>query len=141
MSSLKTDVAPSNSIGHPVGASKPKKPKRFRAPPIPLTSRQWLLTALWGATVFEYICDRLNVEPVNDSEKREEVQAELDSRAFHAYNLSREQIELILDDLHLVQNARRITEEYMVLYLKNTLSWKKLLSYRRNVTWNGLSTI
>ncbi|NGM69177.1 hypothetical protein G6M89_09185 [Natronolimnobius sp. AArcel1] len=66
---------------------------------------------------FEEMRDRLGIDAVTDPDKREEIQAELDAGAFHAYGFDRGQVEFILDDFHMVQNPRRMTDEYLDLVL------------------------
>ncbi len=61
---------------------------------------------------------RLEIDAATDSDEREEVQAELDAGAFHAYGLNREQTEFILEDFYTVQNPRRMTDEYFDLVLE-----------------------
>jgi hypothetical protein len=68
---------------------------------------------------FEEMRDRLGgVEPVIDMEERREVQAELDSAAFHAYGLDREQTAFVLDDFHQVQNPRLMNDAYFEMVLE-----------------------
>jgi len=68
---------------------------------------------------FAEMRDRLGgIEPATESEEREEVQAELDAAAFHAYELDREQTEFILDDFYQVNNPRRMTDGYFSLVLE-----------------------
>ncbi|UWG49143.1 Type II restriction enzyme, methylase subunit (plasmid) [Halanaeroarchaeum sp. HSR-CO] len=68
---------------------------------------------------FEEMRDRLGgLSPATDPDEREEIQAELDAAAFHAYGLGRQQTEFILDDFYQVQNPRRMTDEYLDLVLE-----------------------
>lgn len=55
------------------------------------------------------------LDPATDPDEREEVQAELDAAAFHAYGLDQEQTQFILDDFHRVRDPRRMTEAYFDL--------------------------
>ncbi|WP_312908199.1 Eco57I restriction-modification methylase domain-containing protein [Natronosalvus caseinilyticus] len=52
------------------------------------------------------------VESATDPQKRNEIQAEIDAAAFHAYGLDRRETQFILDDFHRVSNPRIMTEEY-----------------------------
>jgi len=63
------------------------------------------------------------IDPAMNPDEREEVQAELDAAAFHAYGLDREQTKFILDDFYQVNNPRRMTDEYFELVLEK---YKKL---------------
>ncbi|WIV67528.1 Eco57I restriction-modification methylase domain-containing protein [Natrialbaceae archaeon AArc-T1-2] len=67
---------------------------------------------------FAEMRDRLGIEAATDPDEREEIQAELDAGAFHAYGLDREQTAFALDDFHTVQNPRRMTDEYLDLVLE-----------------------
>ncbi|WP_342810557.1 hypothetical protein [Natronosalvus hydrolyticus] len=67
---------------------------------------------------FEEMRERLGIDVVTDPDEREEVHAELDAGAFHAYGLDREQTKFVLDDFHRVQNPRRMTEEYFEMVLE-----------------------
>jgi hypothetical protein len=68
---------------------------------------------------FKEMRDRLGgIEPANDIDEREQVQAELDAASFHAYGLNREQTEFILDDFYQVNNPRMMTDEYFDLVLE-----------------------
>ena len=58
------------------------------------------------------------VDPATEPGEREQVQAELDAAAFHAYGLDREQTAFVLDDFHQVQNPRRMTDDYLDLVLE-----------------------
>ena len=58
------------------------------------------------------------VDPATEPGEREQVQAELDATAFHAYGLDREQTAFVLDDFHQVQNPRRMTDDYLDLVLE-----------------------
>ena len=66
---------------------------------------------------FEGLRDRLGIDAVTLEEEREQIQAEIDAAAFHAYGLSHDQVAFILDDFHTVQNPRRMTDEYFELVL------------------------
>jgi len=44
--------------------------------------------------------------------ERNELQAEIDAAAFHAYGLERREVQYILDDFHRVHSPRIMTEEY-----------------------------
>lgn len=61
---------------------------------------------------FEDIADRLDIDPVTDSEGRQELQAEIDAMMFCAYGFNRTETEFILDDFHRVRSPRVMTEEY-----------------------------
>ena len=61
--------------------------------------------------------DSLGIEAATADAERKRIQAELDAGAFHAYGLTREQTKFILDDFYMVQNPRRMTEEYFELVL------------------------
>ncbi|MFC6954932.1 Eco57I restriction-modification methylase domain-containing protein [Halorubellus litoreus] len=52
------------------------------------------------------------INPATNTEERRDVQAELDAAAFHAYELSRQEVEYILNDFHRVSNPRIMTEDY-----------------------------
>jgi hypothetical protein len=56
--------------------------------------------------------ERLDVEPATTESERREIQAEIDAAAFHAYGLSREETEFVLDDFHRVQNPRVMDDAY-----------------------------
>ncbi|MFA9503242.1 Eco57I restriction-modification methylase domain-containing protein [Natrinema sp. H-ect1] len=67
---------------------------------------------------FAEMRDRLNTDAVTEPDERENLQAELDAGAFHAYGLDRNQTEFILEDFDTVQNPRRMTDEYLSLVLE-----------------------
>ncbi|WP_424019054.1 Eco57I restriction-modification methylase domain-containing protein [Halorientalis pallida] len=68
---------------------------------------------------FEEMRKRLGgIEPATKDEERQEIQAELDAAAFHAYGLTREKTEFVLDDFYQVQNPRMMTDEYFDLVLE-----------------------
>ncbi len=68
---------------------------------------------------FEEMRDRLgNIEPAINQPERNEIQAEIDAAAFHAYGLNRGEVEFILDDFHRVSNPRVMTENYFENVLK-----------------------
>ncbi|QLD89198.1 hypothetical protein HWV07_09195 [Natronomonas salina] len=68
---------------------------------------------------FEEMRTRLGgIEPATAPGERERLQAEIDAASFHAYELSREQTEFILEDFHQVRSPRRMTEEYFDLVLE-----------------------
>jgi len=57
--------------------------------------------------------DRLGgINPVTDEQERRELQAEIDAAAFHAYGLSRRDVEFILNDFHRVSDPRIMTDAY-----------------------------
>jgi hypothetical protein len=56
--------------------------------------------------------ERLDVEPATAESERRELQAEIDAAAFHAYGLSKEETELVLDDFHRVENPRVMDDDY-----------------------------
>jgi hypothetical protein len=58
------------------------------------------------------------VDPATEPGEREQVQAELDAGAFHAYGLDQEQVRFILDDFYQVNSPRRMTNEYLEFVLK-----------------------
>jgi type I restriction-modification system DNA methylase subunit len=55
------------------------------------------------------------IDPATDEDERRELQAEIDAAAFHAYGLSHEETQFILDDFHRVRTPRLMTEEYFDL--------------------------
>lgn len=67
---------------------------------------------------FEEMRERLGIEPATDPDERQEIQAELDAGAFHAYELDREQTAFVLDDFHQVEDPRMMTDEYFELVLE-----------------------
>ncbi|WP_135851111.1 Eco57I restriction-modification methylase domain-containing protein [Halorussus salinus] len=52
------------------------------------------------------------IEPATNTQERQEIQAEIDAAAFHAYGLERREVQFILDDFHRVTNPRMMTENY-----------------------------
>lgn len=52
------------------------------------------------------------IDPVTNEDEREELRAEIEAAAFHAYDLNRRDVEFILDDFHRVSNPRVMTEDY-----------------------------
>ncbi|GAA0676181.1 hypothetical protein GCM10009020_24990 [Natronoarchaeum mannanilyticum] len=68
--------------------------------------------------VFKKMRERLGINAATDPDEREEIQAELDAGAFHAYGLDREQTAFVLDDFYQVQNPRRMTDDYFDLVLE-----------------------
>jgi hypothetical protein len=52
------------------------------------------------------------VEPVTDVDERQELQAEIDAAAFHAYGLNAAETEFVLDDFYKVNSPRLMTDEY-----------------------------
>jgi hypothetical protein len=67
---------------------------------------------------FEEISDRLDIDPVSDTEERKTLQAEIDGAMFHAYNFDRSETSFMLEDFHKVQNPRMMTDEYFELVLE-----------------------
>lgn len=68
---------------------------------------------------FEELRGRLDgVEPVRDMDERTELQAEIDSAAFHIYGLNQKETEFVLDDFHRVGDPRMMTEDYFDLVFK-----------------------
>jgi hypothetical protein len=62
---------------------------------------------------FEEIRERLGgVDVVTDTKKRNELRAEIDAAAFHAYGLTRRDVEFVLDSFHRVNSPRIMTEDY-----------------------------
>jgi hypothetical protein len=62
---------------------------------------------------FQEMRDRLGgVDVATETENRNELRAEIDAAAFHAYGLNRRDVEFILDDFHRVSNPRIMTESY-----------------------------
>jgi hypothetical protein len=53
------------------------------------------------------------VDPVTDEQRRDEVRAEIDAAAFHAYGLDEDDVEVILGDFHLVNDPVFMTEAYL----------------------------
>lgn len=63
---------------------------------------------------FKEMRERLGgISPATDRAKRNELQAEIDAAAFHAYGLEREDVQYVLDDFHQVQAPRIMTDEYL----------------------------
>jgi len=52
------------------------------------------------------------ISPATERSERNELQAEIDAAAFHAYGLERREVQYILDDFHRVHSPRIMTEEY-----------------------------
>ncbi|WP_343233081.1 Eco57I restriction-modification methylase domain-containing protein [Natrinema halophilum] len=68
---------------------------------------------------FETMRDRLGgIEPATNSDKRGEIQSELDAVSFHAYGLTREKTEFILSDFHRVRTPRQMTDDYFDMVLE-----------------------
>jgi len=68
---------------------------------------------------FAKIRERLGgIDPITAQENRHETQAEIDSAAFHAYGLKRQDVQFILNDFHRVQNPRLMTEDYFGIVLQ-----------------------
>jgi hypothetical protein len=62
---------------------------------------------------FEEMRERLGgVDVVTDTKKRNEMRAEIDAAAFHAYGLTRRDVEFVLDSFHRVNSPRIMTEDY-----------------------------
>ncbi|WP_233274839.1 Eco57I restriction-modification methylase domain-containing protein [Haladaptatus cibarius] len=65
---------------------------------------------------FTELRDRLgDIEPATDKDERRELRAEIDAAAFHAYGLTRRDVQFILNDFHRVSNPRIMTAEYFDL--------------------------
>jgi hypothetical protein len=58
------------------------------------------------------------IRPATDENERRELQAEIDAGAFCAYGIEEEEVEYVLDDFHMVQNPRMMTESYFELVKK-----------------------
>lgn len=52
------------------------------------------------------------ISPVMDQEKRNELRAEIDAAASHAYGLTHDDVEFMLDSFLTVQSPRIMTQEY-----------------------------
>ena len=75
---------------------------------------------------FEDMRERLGgLKPVLDENKRKTIQAEIDAAAFHAYGLTREEAEFILDDFHTVSNPRVMTEDYFEKVFQKYITLEK----------------
>jgi hypothetical protein len=62
---------------------------------------------------FSDLRERLGgISPITDHEKRIQVRSEIDAAAFHAYGLSLEEAQFILDDFQTVTNPRIMDDEY-----------------------------
>jgi hypothetical protein len=62
---------------------------------------------------FKEMRDRLGgVDVVTDTKKRNELRAEIDAAAFHAYGLTRRDVKFVLDSFHRVNSPRIMKEEY-----------------------------
>jgi len=67
---------------------------------------------------FEAMRGRLGgIESVTEEPRRQELQAEIDAAAFHAYGLDYEDTEFVLDDFHRVKNPRLMNEAYFEMVL------------------------
>jgi len=65
---------------------------------------------------FEEMRERLGgIDVVTDTKKRNELRAEIDAAAFHAYGLTRRDAEFVLNSFHTVQSPRIMTPEYLDL--------------------------
>ncbi|KAB1193472.1 type II restriction endonuclease subunit M [Haloferax sp. MBLA0076] len=63
---------------------------------------------------FEEMRQRLGgVDVVDSEEERKTTQAEIDAAAFHAYDLSEDQMDYILSEFHTVDSPRVMTDEYI----------------------------
>jgi hypothetical protein len=63
---------------------------------------------------FAEMRDRLDgIDPATGPMNRQELRAEIDAAAFHAYGLERRDVKFVLDDFHRVSNPRLMTEEYL----------------------------
>lgn len=62
--------------------------------------------------------ERLDIEPASDETKRQQLQAEIDAAAFHAYGLNREQTKFVLDDFYQVNDPRMMTDNYFETVLE-----------------------
>jgi len=68
---------------------------------------------------FKEMRERLGgIEPATEDQERRELQAEIDSAAFHAYGLERRDVKFVLDDFHRVENPKLMDEEYFDLVLE-----------------------
>lgn len=62
---------------------------------------------------FAELRERLGgVDPVTDVDERQELQAEIDAAAFHAYGLNAAETEFVLEDFYKVNSPRLMTDEY-----------------------------
>jgi len=70
--------------------------------------------------------DRLGgVDPVVTQKERQEIQAEIDAAAFHAYGLKQDEVQFVLDDFHRVSNPRIMIEDYFDMVFEKFKSLKK----------------
>ena len=53
------------------------------------------------------------IDPVIDTYKRNEIRAEIDAAAFHAYGLTKSDAEFVLNSFHTVESPRIMTYEYL----------------------------
>ncbi|MDL0118145.1 hypothetical protein PNQ29_00015 [Halobacterium salinarum] len=53
------------------------------------------------------------IDPVTDTDKRNELRAEIDAAAFHAYGLTKSDAEFVLNSFHTVQSPRIMTDAYL----------------------------
>lgn len=67
---------------------------------------------------FQEIRERLDIEPVSSTSKREILQAEIDAAMFHAYGFNHTQTQFILEDFHKVRSPRVMTDEYFDIVLE-----------------------
>ena len=54
-----------------------------------------------------------DIDPATSTQKRRELQAEIDAAAFHSYELERREVQFVLDDFHRVGDPRLMTQEYL----------------------------
>lgn len=68
---------------------------------------------------FAEMRERLDgIDPITNTEKRNEVRAEIDAAAFHAYGLNRSDTEFALNSFHTVQSPRIMTDDYLDIVLE-----------------------
>ncbi|AUG49456.1 type II restriction endonuclease subunit M (plasmid) [Haloarcula taiwanensis] len=53
-----------------------------------------------------------DIDPATQESARDEIQAEIDAAAFHAYGFERRDVEFVLENFHRVSSPRIMTEEY-----------------------------
>jgi hypothetical protein len=59
---------------------------------------------------------------VESEQERRKMQIELDAGAFHAYGLSEEEVEFVLNDFYKVDNPRMMTQAYFERVLEEYVS-------------------
>jgi hypothetical protein len=71
---------------------------------------------------FTELRSALNIKPVESEQERRKMQIELDAGAFHAYGLSEEEVEFVLNDFYKVDNPRMMTQAYFERVLEEYVS-------------------